>query len=259
MNIEKELKKDGLLLKKIPKKNQTMDICKIAVKQNPLVLQFVSKKCLDFKFCMSAVKKDCHAFRYVPDQYITKEMCELAVEGDSQLLNNVPEEFRTLEICMNAIKKEINVLPYVPKEFRTLEICMNAIKEDLNAWQYIPKEIRYKLFDNNIEISLIDSVIACAPNWLIYMSDRSDIVELCIRYMEKDFSIAQYIPEQIKTSAEILSYQKSKGKLSFVKKYYDSRIKSFGIEIKVLYGQLKSEYYRVFNHYTPVYNFLMFA
>ncbi|MDE6055594.1 MAG: DUF4116 domain-containing protein, partial [Lachnospiraceae bacterium] len=64
MNIEKELKKDGLLLKKIPKKNQTMDICKIAVKQNPLALQFVSKKCLDIKFCMSAVKKDCHAFRY---------------------------------------------------------------------------------------------------------------------------------------------------------------------------------------------------
>lgn len=82
------------------------------------------------------------------------------------------------------------------------------------------------------------------------MSDRSDIVELCIRYMEKDFSIAQYIPDRIKASAEILSYQKSKGKLSFVKKYYDSRIKCFGIEIKVLYGQLKSEHYRVLNHYT---------
>ena len=36
MDITKELKKDGMLLKKIPKKEQTIDICKMAIRQNPL-------------------------------------------------------------------------------------------------------------------------------------------------------------------------------------------------------------------------------
>ena len=49
MDITKELKKDGMLLKKIPKKEQTIDICKMAIRQNPLALQFVSRKCLDSK------------------------------------------------------------------------------------------------------------------------------------------------------------------------------------------------------------------
>ena len=43
MDITKELKKDGMLLKKIPKKEQTIDICKMAIRQNPLALQFVSE------------------------------------------------------------------------------------------------------------------------------------------------------------------------------------------------------------------------
>ena len=56
MDITKELKKDGMLLKKIPKKEQTIDICKMAIRQNPLALQFVSRKCLDSKMCLAAVK-----------------------------------------------------------------------------------------------------------------------------------------------------------------------------------------------------------
>lgn len=57
MDITKELKKDGMLLKKIPKKEQTIDICKMAIRQNPLALQFVSRKCLDSKMCLAAVKR----------------------------------------------------------------------------------------------------------------------------------------------------------------------------------------------------------
>ena len=42
MDIIKELKRDGMLLKKIPKKEQTIELCKAAIRQNPLALQFVS-------------------------------------------------------------------------------------------------------------------------------------------------------------------------------------------------------------------------
>ena len=218
MEMIKELKQDGLLLKKIPKKKQTIEICKIAIKQNPLALQFVSRKCLDSKVCLEAVKKDGRAFRYVPSQFVTKKMCELAVETDSELLNNVPENFRTTEICMMAINKNVSALSYVSQEKR------------------------YELFDDKTEIELIERVVTHMPSWLAYMPNRSDVRVLCIKCMEEDFSIAKYIPKQIKVSDEILDYQKSKGKLSFEEKYYDCTQKIFKVKIKVLCGQRPSKF-----------------
>lgn len=216
MDILKELKKDGMLLKKIPKKEQTIELCKTAIKQNPLALQFVSTKCLDSKMCLAAVKKNGQAFRYVPSQFVTKRMCELAVEADPELLNNVPVNFKTPTICINAIKKDVNTLLFVSQEKR------------------------YELFDNNTEIDLIEKIVAHNPKWLVYMPNRPDVKALCINYMEEDFSIAQYMPEQIKISEDILSYQKSKRKLQFIHKYYDSEEKRFNVKIKVVCGQRKS-------------------
>ena len=190
MDIIKELKRDGMLLKKIPKKEQTKDLCKAAIKQNPLALQFVSRKYLNSKMCLMAVKKNVQAFRYVPSQFVTKRMCISAVEADPQLLNNVPENYRTSAMCINAIKKDVNTLSFVSQEKR------------------------YELFDNDTGIDLIEKIVEHNPEWLKYMPNRPDVKALCINYMEEDFSIAQYMPEQVKLSEDILSYQKSKGKVA---------------------------------------------
>lgn len=182
MDIIKELKRDGMLLKKIPKKEQTIELCKAAIRQNPLALQFVSRKCLDSKMCLAAVKKNGQAFRYVPGQFVTKRMCELAVEAAPELLNNVPENFRTSTICINAIKKDVNIL------------------------SFISQKKRYELFDDSTEIDLIEKIVAHNPKWLVYMPNRPDVKALCINYMEEDFSIAQYMPEQVKISKDILGF-----------------------------------------------------
>lgn len=212
MDILKELKKNGLLLKKILKKNQTIEICKVAIKQNPLALQFASGKCLDTKLCLGAIKKDVSAFPYVPKKFITKEMCEIAVKTDPQLLSIVPESFRTSEICIMAVKKDVNTLSYVSEEKR------------------------YKLFDGKTELALIEKVVAHTLDWLKYMPNRPDVRALCIKYMEENFSAAQYMPEQIKISNDILDYQKQKGKLVFLLKYYDPTEKLFMVKTKVIYN-----------------------
>ena len=216
MDIIKELKRDGMLLKKIPKKEQTKDFCKAAIKQNPLALQFVSRKYLNSKMCLMAVKKNVQAFRYVPSQFVTKRMCISAVEADPQLLNNVPENYRTSAMCINAIKKDVNTLSFVSQEKR------------------------YELFDNDTGIDLIEKIVEHNPEWLKYMPNRPDVKALCINYMEEDFSIAQYMPEQMKLSEDILSYQKSKGKLQFTHKCYDVKEKKFDVKIKVVCGYPKS-------------------
>lgn len=205
-----------MLLKKIPKKQQTTIICKTAIRQNPLALQFVSPKCLDSKICLEAVKKDGQAFRYIPAQFITRRMCQLAVEADPQLLNSVPESFKTQMICINAVKKDVSTM------------------------SYIPEEKRYRLFDVNTEIDLLKKVVAYNPMWLVYMPNRPDVRALCINYMDEDFSIAWYMPKQIKVSEDILTYQKSKGKVQFIYKYYDSKAKRFIVKVKVVYRQQKS-------------------
>ncbi|MBS6798466.1 MAG: DUF4116 domain-containing protein [Firmicutes bacterium] len=216
MYIIRELKKDGMLLKNIPRKEQTIELCQTAIEQNPLALQFVSEKCLDSQMCLSAVKKDGRAFRYIPGRFVTKRMCELAVGADPELLNNVPENFRTTTICINAVKKDVSTLSYVLQEKR------------------------FELFDDNTEIDLIEKIVAHNPKWIVYMPNRPDVRELCINYMEEDFSFAQYMPEKIKISEDILKYQKSKGNLQFINKYYDSEEKRFIGKIKVVCGQHKS-------------------
>ena len=57
MDIIDNLKKDGMLLKKVPKKEQTVEYCKLAIKQNPLALRYASIRCINSKICFSAVKK----------------------------------------------------------------------------------------------------------------------------------------------------------------------------------------------------------
>lgn len=238
MDIAEELKKDGLLLKTVPKKDQTTDICKIAIKQNPLALQFASRKCIDSTICLSAVENDGRAFRFVPKQIITQQMCILAIESEPELLNNIPEKFRTSQICIKAIEKKVSVLSYVSQEQR------------------------YTLFNNQTELALIKRIVTYNQNWLIYMPNRSDVRKLCIDLMEKDFSLAQYMPNLVKESLSILNYQKRKGRVVYIDKYYNKDENTFCVNIKVLYSSCIREsnenYLVVAKFYTfdEFYNFL---
>lgn len=238
MDIVEELKKDGLLLKTIPKKDQTTDICKIAIKQNPLALQFASRKCIDSTICLSAVKENGRVFRFIPKQIITEQMCILAIESEPELLNNIPEKFRTPQICIKALEKKVNVLSYVSQEQR------------------------YTLFNDKTEFALIERIVTYNPNWLIYMPNRSDVRKLCIDLMEKNFSIAQYMPQLVKESPSILNYQKRKGRIVYIDKYYNKDENTFCINIKVLYSNFiheSNENYLVaakFYTFEEFYNFL---
>lgn len=237
MYIIDNLKKDGMLLKKVPKKEQTVEYCKLAIKQNPLALRYASIRCINSKICFSAVKKDVRAFRFVPKKFVTRAMCRMAVETSPKLLSIVPDSFKSKNICLSALKKDVSVT------------------------DYIPEDKRYEMFDNNIEIDLIKKVINYNPKWLMYTPDRLDIEKLCINLMEKDFCIARYMPLQVKMSETILKYQKSKNKLRFVNKYYDCDEKKFIIDAEIIYNQVgefeyKYNVQKYFEDFFEFYNFL---
>lgn len=213
--IEK-LNKDGLLLKQISKKEQTLEMCEVAISQNPRAIQYASRKYIDAKTCLEAVKKDGNVFRYVPDHFKTKEMCMLAVQADADLLNYVPDEWRTKEICLLAVTKKPETL------------------------SYIPQELRYEVLDEKSPVELLESIIELDINWLIYMPICRKGIDICLEYIKKDFSTSQYLSVEMKQNHEILDYQKSQGKISILRKLYNSEEGLFMAKIEVIYDITQS-------------------
>lgn len=240
----KKLKKDGLLLKQISKKEQTIEMCKEAISQNPKALQYASRKCIDSKMCLAAVKKDGNVFRYVSNQFITKRMCLFAVQADADLLNNVPDDWKTREICLLAVTKKPGTL------------------------SYIPQEIRYEIFNEETPVELLESIVEFNINWLSYMPVCRNGIDICLAYIKEDFAASQYLPVEIKQNKVIVEYQKSQGKISINSKLYNSETDLFMAKVKVIYEKIPSifdfsrliEYsYTVMEEFQNFYEFYSFV
>lgn len=211
----KKLEVDGLLLKQILKKKQTLKMCKAAINQNPKSLKYASRKCIDAEICLAAVKKDGNVFRYVPEQFVTEEMCLLAVQADADLLKNVPDVWRTKEICLLAVTKKTGTL------------C------------YIPDKIKSEILNEETPAELLESIVEFNLKWLIYMPVCRKGIDICLACIKRDFSTSQYLPVGIKQNQEILDYQKSQGKTNILSKLYNPETGLFTTEIKVVYDSRK--------------------
>ena len=86
MDITKELKKDGMLLKRFLKGTNDRYL-QMAIRQNPLALQFVSRKCLDSKMCLAAVKRMDRHFGMFLVNLLRGKCANWQVEADPELLN----------------------------------------------------------------------------------------------------------------------------------------------------------------------------
>lgn len=212
----KNLKKDGLLLKQINKKEQTPEMCKAAINQNPRALQYASRTCINSEICLAAVKKDGNVFRYVPSQFVTKKMCLFAVQADADLLNNVPDNWRTREICLLAVTKKPSTL------------------------YYIPNEMRYEILNEEVPAVLLKSIVEFNIKWLIYMPICRKGIFISLECIKKDFSASRYLPDGIKQNQEVLEYQKSQGKTDILSKQYNPETGLFTIKIKVVYDSRPS-------------------
>jgi len=212
-NTVKKIKKDGLLLKNIPKKEQTLEICKVAISQNPKALKYASRKCIDAKICLNAIQQDGNVFPYIPNKFITKSMCLLAIQTNADLLN------------------------YVPKEWKTSEICLFAITKKPWTFSYVPEGIRYEVFNKETPVELLNSIVKYDISWLRYMPFSQNGVDICLAYIKKDLSNSNYIPKEIRKNKEILYYQKAQGKLTVLSKLYNSETRLFMAKTKVVYDR----------------------
>jgi hypothetical protein len=134
-------------------KEQTEEICEIAINSDPESFEFVKDKTLSL--CKLACGKSGYCLKYVPSDLKTEEICMLACSNWGYALENV--ENQTEELCLFAIKhfpyslecvknqtekmckiscsKKGKCLKYVKNQ--TEEICMIACENDLEAFEYV--------------------------------------------------------------------------------------------------------------------------
>lgn len=168
------LKKSGLALQYLSRRNRTAERCMIAVKENGFALQYVPEKLKTEKLCMIAVhqfngfplafvpehlkttecctlavKTDGRALQLVPDHCLSSELCAMAVETAGGMLKIVPNNIKTNELCLIAVKNAGYALQYVPEKFKTLEMCIIAVKDRDTSIKYVPnslkKEVKSKI------------------------------------------------------------------------------------------------------------------
>ena len=106
-------------------KEQTPDLCLIAVKNDWRSLQYVKEQTPEM--CLIALQQSVTAFLHINEQ--TPEICRLAVRQEGTVLRFVKEQ--TLEICLEATKQTWRALKYVDESFQTPEMCLECIEQNL--------------------------------------------------------------------------------------------------------------------------------
>ena len=193
-NFDKEMElrsKCKEAFKKIDIKNQTEEICLIAVSLNGMLLEFVNHQTEDI--CLEALKMPpfngstesygvemMSPFKFVKDK--TPKMCLVAATqyGGEDAFTYIKEQ--TPEICLEAVQNNGRILEYIKEQ--TLEICLEAIKNDSSAFQYVK--------DQTPEICL-EAVRNNGYN-LEFVKEQTP--KLCLEAIKNTVGALQFVKEQ---------------------------------------------------------------
>ncbi len=128
-------------------KEQTPELCMEAVKQGGLSLKYVKDQTPEL--CMVAVKRDGYNIQYVKEQ--TPELCMEAVKQKGRYLQYVKDQ--TPELCLLAVRKNGNNLKYVKNQ--TYDICAEALKNNPDAYEHIKDPVMQKRFPSPSSCSIM--------------------------------------------------------------------------------------------------------
>ncbi len=152
IDLRKSLRTNGLLLKSIPMKDRTEELCKIAVQQAPKALDYVPTKWQSESLCKEALKKDPSVFCLIKEKALSESLCRYAVKQDFLLLSKMEERYRTPKVCRAALNNSIEALQFVPSYLintvcqknneKLVLSCLSWIQKDILASIYLPLCVR---------------------------------------------------------------------------------------------------------------------
>lgn len=149
---QKELKKDGLFLKRIPTKERTPEQCSLAVRQNPKALKYVPCKLQTVALCKAAMKRDPTVFSMIALRNMSEKLSLYAVKLDGMNLKYVDDRYQTKAVYHAAVNNTIKALKYVPTEAKNniflhvdnvlLDRCLQWMHEDETAIDFFPDSVK---------------------------------------------------------------------------------------------------------------------
>ena len=122
-------------------REQTPELCKLAIQRSGNALCYVNQKVsLPEDVYKLAVQQDGHALRYIKDEFRTNELCVLAVKQNGFALGYIKEQFQTEKLCELAVTQNGLALANVINQ--TENICILAMKQDHRAYSYVKDKFR---------------------------------------------------------------------------------------------------------------------
>lgn len=142
------VKLNGRVLKYVPKKWFTTEMCIFAVREDGMAIQYVFDNCdlikkQDLsKICFEAVKEYGAALQHIRRELRTKKLCKAAIRNCGNALQFVPWEFRTAKLCLEAVIVTGHAISYIADKLITPKMCSAAVNQNGCALMNIPKNLR---------------------------------------------------------------------------------------------------------------------
>lgn len=237
--IKEALKSNGMVLKYIPKSEQTLEQCEIALNQKrwDSALRYVSKKLLSKELCIIAAENSGNALEYIPEKFLCNEIYQKVLPNNRFMLNYLPIEYKTTKFYNELVCNDGLALEYLPKEIITKENCYKAVEQNWKALKFVPnKFISNKLFECAIfqdysalgelpeekrTLDFCKKSINIDGRSLQYIPEEICTIELCLMAIKKNSNALCYLPTRFGREEEILSYERQLGLTEIVKKFYD--------------------------------------
>lgn len=109
---------NGKILRTIPDRYKTYELCLAAVKNYGLSLQYVPTEHKSYEMCLEAVKKTGWALVYVLSEHIDSNICLEASRSGVLAAINIPQEIQSIEFWNNAVQNYGFNSLFVPNEYK---------------------------------------------------------------------------------------------------------------------------------------------
>ena len=169
---KEKLSKDGLYLKRI-KKNQTPELCEIAVKQDPWAIEFVQNQSLEL--CQLAIKCEPRTLSVI--RHPTLELYQFAVGIERKVISIVPYNSETKEWLMEETLKDSTFVPFMDDQAEALQMVYLRTHTENARWirerslrvalEKVKGEtlLLSSLYEENFEV-MFETVRHCSEVWL---------------------------------------------------------------------------------------------
>ena len=204
-----------LTLSRIGKDMQTIEMARRVVENDDgvntvPVLQFISKRLMTVEMCILSCRKNGHNLDYVPERLLSYAVYEAALSNKGELISWVPKELMPQDqwnrLCATAVMNNPLAIAYVPSKIVTKVMAHDAVARTSKGdnvkfgdgslhffpaidWPicHIPK--RY-MTEELIELS-----VAICPSSLRGISQEYMSEEQCLRFVQRDASLYEWVPD----------------------------------------------------------------